>query len=676
MLYYTHSSTIYVSSSEGNDYYTGFAPHPIESEAGAMQGPFKTIRHAMELIAGIRISSDARPITVCIEGEHYLETPLEISLSAQLANAGYQMSNVTFESYGEGRARIVGGRRLTGFAHDTFRGVPCFSLHIPDVKAGKWHFTDLYVNGQRACAARYPREGTLRASEVERDDVISFAGLHQGSRWFIAEKDSLSGVEGIENAIVSYYNYWIDEHSPVESYDPESGKLVMAYRSRFNINAIYGKGYPSEFCYYLENIPTEFGAPNDWYLDVPNGMLYYAPSDSNANPDTIEVFAPTVKQIVNLLGTAEAPVTGIRFRGLDFICSRGDYASTSPDPSGVPTPSDNYASDSQSVSDAYGAIRFEYTKNCALEDCRMSCTGLHAVEISCGCESIRIERSHMSELGGGGVKIFGSTDDSDNVNKTSHCSVIGSTITHIGLRYAAACGILICHSSYNEISDNEISYTVYSGVSVGWVWGYTKSSTYSNIIRNNHVHHIGIGLLSDMAGIYLLGIQSGTVVEGNYIHDVNSASYGGHGIYTDEGSSYITIEGNTVINTKSSCFFQHYGVNNTVRNNVFAFGHDGVISLATKGRVLGNPGVVFEGNSVIADGDEPIYNLASLGGAISTLRASRNRFWHIDGHAPALLKVTTDEGEKALDLSSWQEATGLDEESLCAPIELPHFDKK
>ena len=676
MLYYTHSSTIYVSSSEGNDSYTGFAPHPIECEAGTVQGPFKTLDRAKELISGFCVSSGTRPVTVCIEGDHYLEKAFELGLSVPLAEAGYQMRNITFESYGEHKARIIGGRRLTGFVRDTFRGSPCFSLHIPDVETGKWLFTDLYVDGQRACAARYPREGTLRATSVEREDAVGYAGLHQGSRWFIADKDSLAGVEGIENAIISYYNYWVDEHSPVESYDPESGKLVMSYRSRFNINAIYDKGYPSEFCYYLENIPTAFGAPNDWYLDVPHGMLYYVPKTPDISPDTIEVFAPLVRQLVNVQGTAAAPISGIRFRGIDFICSRGDYASTSPDPSGRPTPEDNYASDSQSVSDAYGAIRFEYAKNCALEDCGMTCLGLHAVEILKGCESIRIERSHMSELGGGGVKIMGSADDSDNVNKTSHCSIIKNSIHHIGLRYAAACGVLICHASYNEIADNEISYTIYSGISVGWVWGYTKNSTYANIIRKNHIHHIGMGLLSDMGGIYLLGAQHGTIVEGNYIHDVNSAHYGGHGIYTDEGSSYITIEGNTVINCKSSCFLQHYGACNTVRNNVFAFGHDGVISLGTKGRLFGDPGVVFEGNSVIADGNEPIYNLASLGGAIQTLRASRNRFWHIDGHAPALLKVTANECEKALDLSAWQEATGLDEESVCAPIELPHFDKK
>ena len=73
MLGYTNSSTIYVSSTEGDDSYTGFAPHHVIDASGASSGPFKTLGRAIEFIAGIRVSSDERPITVCIEGDHYLE---------------------------------------------------------------------------------------------------------------------------------------------------------------------------------------------------------------------------------------------------------------------------------------------------------------------------------------------------------------------------------------------------------------------------------------------------------------------------------------------------------------------------------------------------------------------------------------------------------------------------
>ena len=627
-----NSSTIYVDQRLGKDrLLSGLCP----TEDGYGNGPLSSIDYALQIISNLRATGFQRPMTIALTSDYYITEPIHVP---------EEVTDITIESY-VGKKRIIGGFAITEWSEDTFNGVKCLSAK-PERRC---NFTDLYVNGSRADVTRYPKSGTLRAVMTEENKTEYKGELLGNSRWFIAKKEDLAGLDGVNDAIVNYYHFWIDEHSPVEGYDPTECRINMSYPSRFTLTTLYENRAPSDMYYYLSNVRSEFKNPGEWYLDKAAERVYYIPRDGES-ADSIEVFAPVTDKLFIIHGR------DVRIRDLELTVTRCEHKSNTyfnDDPiTGLPVECEiPYAGDGQSVRTAPGAISIANTSRVTVSDCHIHSLGIHAIAVEAGCHHIRIENNLIEDIAAGGIKIYGGKFGSPEQYHTNDCFIIGNEIRNIGRIYEAGCGILICHAHDNVIEDNEIHHGGYSGISVGWVWGYKDSETYGNIIRRNHIHHLGYGTLSDMGGIYLLGRQHGTVVSENRIHHIDCENYGAWGIYLDEGTGSVTVENNVVYDTKEECFDIHYGAHNAVRNNIFV-GTSGHYPVRTsKNELLSE--LCFEHNVMVSFGC-PVYNPDS---GANTFGAGSNFVW--DATGKDVLMFRSRSGEE-IDLQRWQSIYRLD----------------
>ncbi len=498
-----------------------------------------TLSEALVGARAFHAAHPEEPVTIRLPaGRLELDAPLVLGLE--------DSRTILRGTPGQKPTLVAGGSRITGWR--SARAEPgIWEVTLPEVAAGRWYFNQLFVNGERAQRARTPNTGYFRTAgplSTGKPTELPFQRGDLDPRW-AADPDARVGI----------LMKWTDLHLP-----------LLAVNSERNL-ARLGGGPRADWMdepdarYWIENVAEALDVPGEWRLDRKSGLLrYFAPE--GIDPNRAEITAPRLTRLLEVAGTAEHPARDIALRDISF--AEADYA----------MPPDGLASPQAAVL-IPGSVVAHYAIGCRIEHCAFVGLGGYGLELGRGCQGWTVAHSEFSQLAAGGVRVGEPGDTHPSPADANHSHLItDNAFEHLGRVFPAAVGILVFQSGTNQILHNRISDLYYTGISVGWNWGYADTPCRANEIAYNLVEKIGQGRLSDMGGIYTLGPQPGTRIHHNLFREIQSYAYGGWGLYTDEGSSGITLEENVVYHCKDAGFHQHYGRDNVVRNNLIAFNTD------------------------------------------------------------------------------------------------------
>ncbi len=628
-------SIIFYVATNGKDSWSGKLSQPNKTKT---DGPFATLTRSRDAIRELKSQQGGtlkQPVTVFIRGGTYF-LPETLKFTAE--DSGTVDFPITYKGYQNEKPILSGGQRITGWKQVKIDGKKLWAAELAEVREGKWFFRQLWVNGNRRSRARYPNKGYLKVAEVP--DVKPDSKWYQGQTRFKYRPDDLKNWSTVEQAEIVLMTRWVESRLPVTNVD-EAQKIVSF--GRRSIHRIT----PGDL-YYIEHALEILDTPGEWYLDQRSGRLYYMPLPDE-DMSKAEAIAPVLSKLVVLFadwGTGQF-IEHLSFENLTFAHAEWYYPQDfksnwpTPDVGGFPQAADGVP----------GAIYGKGVRYCTWKNCTIFHVSNYGIEFSTVSEYNQVIDCNIFDLGAGGIKIL-----ANGGHKIINCHIYNG-----GLIFHSAVGIWSGKSSGNYIANNHIHDFYYTGISVGLTWGYAKADTRDNIIESNYIHHIGKlsngdgPLLNDKGGIYTLGVQPGTVIRSNVIHDIQAFNYGGWGIYLDEGSSQILVENNLVYRTRDGGFHLNYGKENTIRNNIFAFGN-----LAQLRRSANEPHLsfTFERNIVywsegkLLDGKWGDFNFA----------LDRNLYWHRGEEE--------NDGNDEISFAnlSWDEwqAKGMDKNSLIA----------
>ena len=549
------------------------SPKGSDFNDGTRQSPKATLTSALRQAREWRRTEDNRiqgGITIYMEGGTYaFHEPVFI----RPEDSGTKESPTIIRSVGDEKVILSGGISINGWKKQG----KVWVADVPAFNGRPLDFRQLWVNGKKAVRARDVEdfEKMNRICSVDEKNEILYVPA-VSIRRLIDNKGNLKA----KYAEMVLHQMWCVANLRIRSVEVQGDSAAIRFHqpeSRIQFEHPWPRpmvttdGHNSAF--YLTNARELQDVPGEWYHDIDARKVYYYLREGEKMQEA-EVIVPAVETLVRVEGTLDRPVCHIRFEKITFSYTTWMRPS---EKGHVPLQAGMYLTDGYRIDpkmqrnylnhplDNQGwlgrpaaAVRVVAARQIDFERCRFEHLGSTGLDYEEAVQGGVVRGCLFRDIAGNGLLVGSFSpaahethlpyDPADRREVCTQQQINNCYFTEIGNEDWGCLAIAAGYVGDVNIEHNEISEVPYSGISLGWGWTQTVNCMRNNRVHANLIHHYAKHMY-DVAGIYTLGSQPKSYVTENcvhsiykpgYVHDPNHWFY----LYTDEGSSFITVRDN------------------------------------------------------------------------------------------------------------------------------------
>ena len=544
-----------VGCSTKSEFYV--SPEGNDTNRGTKHNPFLTVERAQKAV----LDNPKVHNTIWLKnGIYRLQKPIVF----EVASKGSRNSTLGIKATPGAKVVISGGRLLKGWEKNKN------GIWVSELKT-KSSPNELFIDGKRATRARFPNDDYLRVKKVGDDRRTHF---------FFEENDfpmpeNTNDVELVLLHDWSISRIAVNEINTIENKLTTVDSIGAKNPSFFNLD--HWEKNPR---YFLENDLAFLDADYEWYFDAENGMVYLKLPKSQ-NPNRLQIEYPVAKSLLEISGMKNISFEGITFQNCAWQIPQKGYC-------GVQACHFDYRPDS-TIKNVYvpnnnkgwmvvpAAIDVRQSEYISFDNCYFKNLGTSGLWLAQECKFCTIKNSVFDDIAGNGIMIGEGRDRLVNEQawwkELPEQVALGNTIenctvSNCGSRFFGAVGIWCGLTAATTIKNNHVYNLPYSGISIGWMWSPEPTPCRDNVVDGNHIHDI-LKILSDGGGIYMLGLQPGSRLINNHIHNVkiNAGRAESNGMFLDEGTTDVEIAHNLIYNIARSPLRFHKATTNLIKNN-------------------------------------------------------------------------------------------------------------